>query len=72
MTGSDTCLSPAISEPLLNELAPKPLLRDGARTAFHRQRLRLSPRAQARVRLFFQEERPAEVNRKLRAHWQDR
>jgi AraC family transcriptional regulator len=47
--GGDACLSLAISEPLLEELAPKVLRRDGAALAFHRQRLRIDPRAQALV-----------------------
>ena len=47
--GGDACLSLAISEPLLEELAPKVLLRDGAALAFHQQRLRIDPRAQALV-----------------------
>jgi AraC family transcriptional regulator len=49
--GGDACLSLAVSEPLLEELAPKALLRDGAALAFHRQRLRIDPRAQALVAL---------------------
>ena len=42
--GGDACLSLVISEPLLRELAPKALLRDGAGLAFRRQRLRIDPR----------------------------
>jgi AraC family transcriptional regulator len=49
--GGDACLSLAIGEPLLRELAPKALLRDGAGLAFHRQRLRIDPRAQVLVAL---------------------
>jgi AraC family transcriptional regulator len=49
--GGDACLSLAISEPLLRELAPKALLREGAALAFHRQRLRIDPRAQVLVAL---------------------
>jgi AraC family transcriptional regulator len=49
--GGDACLSLAVSEPLLEELAPKALLRDGAALAFHQQRLRIDPRAQALVAL---------------------
>ena len=47
--GGDGCLSLAISEPLLEELTPKVLRRAGAALAFHRQRLRIDPRAQALV-----------------------
>jgi AraC family transcriptional regulator len=49
--GGDACLSLAISEPLLRELAPKALLREVAALAFHRQRLRIDPRAQVLVAL---------------------
>ena len=49
--GGDACLSLAISEPLLRELTPKALLRDGAALAFRQQRLRIDPRAQALVAL---------------------
>ncbi|MBI1773809.1 MAG: helix-turn-helix transcriptional regulator [Proteobacteria bacterium] len=49
--GGDACLSLAISEPLLRELAPNALLRGGAALAFRQQRLRLDPRAQALVAL---------------------
>jgi AraC family transcriptional regulator len=49
--GGDASLSLAISEPLLQELAPRTLLRDGARLAFRRQRLRIDARAQALVAL---------------------
>jgi AraC family transcriptional regulator len=49
--GGDACLSLAISEPLLRELAPDALLRGGAVWAFHRQRLRIDPRAQVLVAL---------------------
>src|ERR1700682_3697280 len=49
--GGDACLSLAIGEPLLRELAPKALLRDGAGLAFDRQRLRIDPRAQVLVAL---------------------
>ena len=51
VAGGDACLSLAVSEPLLHELAPKPLLRDGAALAFHNHRLRIDPRAQALVAL---------------------
>src|SRR5438309_1744456 len=49
--GGDACLSLAISEPRLRELAPKDLLRDGAGPAFFRQRLRIDPRVQVLVAL---------------------
>jgi AraC family transcriptional regulator len=49
--GGDACLSLAIIEPLLRELAPNALLRDGAALAFRQQRLRIDPRAQALVAL---------------------
>jgi AraC-like DNA-binding protein len=49
--GGDACLSLAISEAHLRELAPKEQLREGAALAFHRQRLRIDPRAQALVAL---------------------
>src|SRR6195256_240494 len=39
--GGDACLSLAISEAQLCELAPRTFLRDGARLAFRRQRLRI-------------------------------
>ncbi|KRA61469.1 AraC family transcriptional regulator [Caulobacter sp. Root655] len=51
VSGGDACLSLAISEPLLRELAPKALLRDGRALAFREQRLRIDPRAQALVAL---------------------
>jgi AraC-like DNA-binding protein len=47
--GGDACLSLAIAEPLLRELAPKEQLRDGGALAFRRQRRRIDPRAQALV-----------------------
>jgi len=47
--GGDACLSLAISEPLLRELAPLTLLGDNARLAFRPQRLRIDARAQALV-----------------------
>ena len=49
--GGDACLSLAIGEPLLRELAPKDLLREGAGPAFFRQRLRIDPRVQVLVAL---------------------
>ena len=51
VSGGDACLSLSISEPLLRELAPKALLRDGAALAFRHQRLRIDPRTQALVAL---------------------
>jgi AraC-like DNA-binding protein len=51
VAGGDACLSLAVSEPLLRELAPKPLLREGAAVAFDPQRLRIDPRAQVLVAL---------------------
>jgi hypothetical protein len=45
--GGDASLSLIISEPLLRELAPAALLRDSARLAFRRQRLRIDARTQA-------------------------
>jgi AraC family transcriptional regulator len=47
VAGGDASMSLAISEPLLRELAPPPFLRDGARLAFRRQRLRIDARTQA-------------------------
>jgi len=49
VAGGDACLSLAIDEPLLRELAPKPLLRDGADLTFRLHRLRIDPDAQALV-----------------------
>ena len=49
VSGGDACLSLAISEPLLRELAPKEQVREGGVLAFRRQRLRIDPRAQALV-----------------------
>src|SRR5438094_5508870 len=49
VSGGDACLSLAISEPLLRELAPPALLGDKARLAFRAQRLRIDARAQALV-----------------------
>ncbi|MES2895375.1 MAG: helix-turn-helix domain-containing protein [Pseudomonadota bacterium] len=51
VAGGDACLSLAIDEGLLRELAPKALLRDGAALAFRRQRLRIDPRAQVLIAL---------------------
>ena len=51
VSGGDACLSLAISEPLLRELAPLNLARDSAKFAFLPQRLRIDARAQALVAL---------------------
>jgi len=45
--GGDASLDLVISEPVLDELAPRSLRRDGAGVAFRRQRLRIDPRGQA-------------------------
>jgi AraC family transcriptional regulator len=47
----DACLSLAIGEPLLRELAPSAFLRDTAALAFRQQRRRIDARAQALVAL---------------------
>src|SRR5262249_124814 len=49
--GGDACLTLAISEAQLRELAPLTFLRDGATLAFRHQRLRIDARAQALVAL---------------------
>jgi len=49
VSGGDACLSLAISEPLLRELAPLTILGDDTRLAFRPQRLRIDARAQALV-----------------------
>src|SRR5712692_2672479 len=49
VSGGDACLSLAISEPLLRELAPVTFPGDIARLAFRPQRLRIDARAQALV-----------------------
>jgi len=49
--GGDACLSLAIEEGLLRELAPVAQVRSGGALAFHRQRLRIDPRAQVLVAL---------------------
>ena len=51
VAGGDACLSIAIDAALLDELAPRDLRRAGPVTAFHGQRLRIDPRAQALVAL---------------------
>ena len=47
VAGGDASLDLVISERVLDELAPRGLLREGGRLAFRRQRLRIDPRAQA-------------------------
>jgi AraC-like DNA-binding protein len=49
--GGDACLSLAIGQSLLRELAPKEHVREADPLAFCRQRLRIDPRAQALVAL---------------------
>jgi AraC family transcriptional regulator len=49
--GGDACLTLAISEAQLRELAPLTFLRDSATLAFRHQRLRIDARAQALVAL---------------------
>ena len=51
VAGGDACLSLALDQDLLAELAPRDQLRGGARLAFHLQRRRIDPRAQALVAL---------------------
>lgn len=51
IAGGDACLDLLISEPLLRELAPKEQISRTGPLAFHRQRLRIDPRAQALVAL---------------------
>src|SRR5262245_54439274 len=45
--GGDASLDLVVSEPVLDELAPQSLLREGGGVAFRQQRLRIDPRAQA-------------------------
>jgi len=47
VAGGDASLTLVISEPLLRELAPTPLLHNQSRLAFREQRLRIDARAQA-------------------------
>jgi AraC family transcriptional regulator len=47
LAGGDASLDLVISERVLDELAPRSLLREGGRFAFRQQRLRIDPRAQA-------------------------
>src|SRR5262249_49339243 len=49
--GGDACLTLVICEELLQELAPRRFLQDGAPLTFRPQRLRIDPRAQALVAL---------------------
>jgi AraC family transcriptional regulator len=49
VAGGDACLSLAIDEDLLRELAPPERLNDGPRLAFRHHRLRIDPVAQAQV-----------------------
>jgi AraC-like DNA-binding protein len=51
VTGGDACLSLAIDETLLRELAPKALTRDGAALTFKQPRARIDARTQALVAL---------------------
>ena len=51
VAGGDTSLGLVFSEPLLRELVPRSLLRDGGTLAFRQHRLRIDPRAQALVAL---------------------
>lgn len=51
VAGGDASLVLVVDEALLREVAPKPLLRDGAGLAFRWQRLRIDPRAQVLVAL---------------------
>jgi len=47
VAGGDACLSLAVDEAVLREMAPPPLVRRGAALAFHDQRRRIDPGAQA-------------------------
>lgn len=51
ISGGDSSLSVDVSEPILRELAPPELIRDGPRLAFREQRRRLDARAQVLVAL---------------------
>jgi AraC family transcriptional regulator len=51
IAGCDASLSVALSEPVLRELAPKPLLKDSGIASFRGQYQRIDPRAQALVAL---------------------
>lgn len=45
--GGDASLSVSVAEPMLREMAPKTLLRDGEDLSFRQPRLRIDPRAQS-------------------------
>jgi AraC-like DNA-binding protein len=49
--GGDACLDLVLNEPLLRELTPRTLIREGEAMAFRQQRLRIDPRAQVLVAL---------------------
>lgn len=49
VAGGDACLTLEVSEPILHELSPRALLREGATPAFRQQRLRVDARTQALV-----------------------
>jgi len=51
VAGGDACLDLAIDDAMLQELAPKPSVREGKRLTFLHQHLRIDPRAQALVAL---------------------
>jgi AraC-like DNA-binding protein len=51
LPGGDASLDLVVSDSLMRELAPRPLLRDGQLLAFRQQRLRIDPRAQVLVAL---------------------
>jgi AraC-like DNA-binding protein len=51
LAGGDASLMLVVDEPHLQELAPRSLLREGPRLAFHRQRSRIDARTQALVAL---------------------
>jgi AraC-like DNA-binding protein len=47
VSGGDASVDLVVSEPVLEELAPRSLLRENGTVAFRQQRLRIDPRAQA-------------------------
>src|SRR5262245_6029364 len=47
LPGGDASLDLVVSQPVLDELTPRSLLRDGGGMAFRQQRLRIDPRSQA-------------------------
>src|SRR5439155_4703274 len=51
LPGGDASLDLVVSEPVLDELAPRNLRREGAGVAFRQPRLRIDPRAQTLVAL---------------------